>query len=139
MGYSMPIVCKELYLPITPDVDDGITLKKYKEKYGIDLKELLGITILPSGQDYTMAISLPKLTKVYVVSLKNPLSEAMQYVIPVMGGVNKLNQQYESQDGTYVLGTYSQPDGSFAGLEFHLSGQEVIPTIDGITLSASVI
>ena len=34
MGYSMPIVCKELYLPISEN-DNGLSLKDYKDKYGI--------------------------------------------------------------------------------------------------------
>ena len=34
MGYKMPIVCKEIYLPVP---SSGTTFEEYKEKYGIDL------------------------------------------------------------------------------------------------------
>lgn len=42
MGYQMPIVCKEVYLPInSAHLGDSIaTIDEYKREYGVDLKSL---------------------------------------------------------------------------------------------------
>lgn len=61
MGYSMPIVCKELYLPIAQD--DELNLDEYKDKYGIDLSKYVHI----NGPE--IAIRFPILYKVYLVAL----------------------------------------------------------------------
>lgn len=43
-GYENPLVVKEINLPIPPYSDDPITLQQYKEKYGIDLSEIMSFT-----------------------------------------------------------------------------------------------
>ena len=42
-GYKMPIVCKEVILPL--EKGDDLTIEQYKEKYGIDIREVMDITI----------------------------------------------------------------------------------------------
>lgn len=39
MGYQMPNVIKEIYLPI--NFGDNLTIEEYKAKYGIDLKKFI--------------------------------------------------------------------------------------------------
>lgn len=54
MGYKMPIVCKEIYLPFK--YQEKISFVEYKEKYGIDLHNYLvgdedmGISLVPQKE-----------------------------------------------------------------------------------------
>lgn len=47
MGYQMPIVCKEVYLPFESERayedDDSYSVAEYKEKFGIDLNEIFDV------------------------------------------------------------------------------------------------
>lgn len=58
MGYQMPNVYKEIYLPISPN--DDLSISEYKEKYGVDLREYLTL------EDDTLHF-YAKNTKVHVV------------------------------------------------------------------------
>lgn len=59
MGYKMPIVCQEVYLPF----ERGDTLANYKEKYGIDINDYISVE---NGSIY--AKDLKKPTKIFVVA-----------------------------------------------------------------------
>lgn len=43
MGYEMPNVCKEIYLPIRTD-DSSMSIHEYKKKYGVDLRDIFNLT-----------------------------------------------------------------------------------------------
>ena len=58
MGYKMPIVCKEIYLPI---LTNNTSLEEYKEMYGINLKEFIRI------RNNEIQIVFPHFTKVFLV------------------------------------------------------------------------
>lgn len=44
MGYETPNVAKTIIIPLQ-ETDSGSTLEEYKNKYGIDLEEVFGISI----------------------------------------------------------------------------------------------
>ena len=61
MGYQMPIVCKELYLPI-PSTE--ATLQEYKDLYGIDLRDFIE---LDEDAGYIL-FKIPYATKTFLVA-----------------------------------------------------------------------
>ena len=68
-GYVNPLVVKEINLPIPPNLDEEISLQEYKERYGIDLTEIMSFTFDNSEvqvlfKDYSK-INLVYLTKGY--------------------------------------------------------------------------
>lgn len=64
MGYKMPIVCKEIYIPCLKEDDASMTLDEYKDKYGLDLKQFI---VLYGSAIY---FEFPLYAKVYLVSLE---------------------------------------------------------------------
>ena len=90
MGYKMPIVCKDLYIPISFN-DSALTLREYKEKYGIDLSQYLEVD---TNSD-EIHLLLPKFTKVYIVYVDDDH-------IPEVSSVSSIKQiGYQ----TYVSGS----------------------------------
>lgn len=85
MGYQMPIVVKEIYLPV-PYHD--MSLEEYKEKFGIDLNEILYFGDITNGNielkpDY-------KYSKVYLLATPEYGEQAQcgilgQCVAPITG------------------------------------------------------
>ena len=61
MGYQMPNVVKEVYLPFKGN-DEDITPQEYKERYGIDLYEVFNIDQLGN-------LLVKSFTKLYIVYL----------------------------------------------------------------------
>ena len=121
MGYKMPIVCKEIYLPIPSDED--ISLEEYKRLYGIDLKEFLSFV----GNE--ILIRFPESTKVFFV-YSYPW-------LPQVGIPNNIRVQ------SYVAGTtdaytqilYSTIDGEFGfGLMFKVDRDSDL-TIENVTVA----
>lgn len=106
MSYKTPLVVKEVYLPIDYS-DDGITIEQYKEKYGIDLYDVLIIKKNKDGNTYDI---FPKsICKIYlivpVVILDGLDASGAVCVVPVGSaskkGENKHVLQYSSSDEAY--------------------------------------
>lgn len=116
MGYEMPIVCKEINLPIANG--DNLTIEEYKNKYGIDLKPYLRLE--RSGE---IKFFVPN-AKINVVVLNMDETLAGNYIpsavfdpSPVM-----VTGAYESgvKDATTILGTTNVNDDHF-GIQFGIT------------------
>lgn len=88
MSYKMPIVCKEVYIPIDITVlgNDGITLDEYKKIYGVDLRDHFQFE-----NDNTIAVKDKSLNKYYVVT---------------MYGVNQATIIHDVDNNRDILGYY---------------------------------
>ena len=57
MGYEIPLVCKEVYLPLDDTfLRDGPSLEVYKKKYGIDLREVFNIRFIENDPPLILMI-----------------------------------------------------------------------------------
>lgn len=63
MGYKMPIVCKDVIIPLDSN-DNDITLDGYKEKYGIDLREFFEFDA--NSDTITFSLNRKNTIKLYV-------------------------------------------------------------------------
>ena len=110
MGYKMPIVCKELYLPV-PYV--SMTIKQYKEAYGIDLTPWIKL------EDGNIRLIFPKNTKVYVV-LPQVYDEYLCSTIE-LAHVVSLTTYVEGSDNAVIHLGYTDINTDTFGLEFIIS------------------
>ena len=107
MGYKMPIVCKELYLPCY--TGNPISLDEYKKRSGIDLKEYIFLS--DSG---TIDFKIPDNTKIYIVA-----QGAIFYTDAIKGkvlsvtsvGIAESTYMSGSSDASIYVGLYDV-DGS---------------------------
>ena len=80
MGYEMPNVVKEIYLPVPPNNQNNpLNLEEYKRIYGIDLNEILDFTNITDGQ-----ISLRSsyaYSKVYLVATPEYVDNAQTGIL----------------------------------------------------------
>ena len=109
MGYSMPIVCKELYIPI-PTTLESLTLTEYKDKYGIDLSNYI---VLNEGY---ISLEFPLYTKVFLVSYAKNTSIS-NVAFPNKEG----EQQYVSGSFDGILELYVTNDEYGYGLHLEIS------------------
>ena len=100
MGYQMPIVCKEIYLPVNDDfISTGVTYAQYKEKYGIDLDDIFGHSV----DDNIVTITFKEKAKIYLVLEKNTYS--------MFPRVAPINAVYNNGDGDVIICSYTlDPD-----------------------------
>lgn len=123
MGFKMPIVCKELYLPI-PRHDENLSLLQYKEKYGIDLTPFIDVGII---NDKGLAFKAPKNTKIYLVAPEN-FAEDYDGNLPLVSAPNNYTMQGYDPDNTAdaVLDIeFCKADGSiYYALDISISYQE---------------
>lgn len=75
MGYAIPIVCKEIYLPLP--AGEEVTFEEYHEKYGIDLTEFIKLV----GNEISFDFGL---NKVYLVNTPEYKSITNKTVIDVV-------------------------------------------------------
>lgn len=111
MGYTMPIVCKELNLPCP--MDKSFTLEQYKEKFGIDLKPFIKL------EEKQIYATFPNFTKVNLVCVGLDIS-----LISKVGPITYSNQtEYDEgvEDATLTF-EYVDSQGN--------AGYGIIFTID---------
>lgn len=95
MGYKMPLVVKDVYLPFDDD-DDGITPDEYEKKYGIRLEEIF---------KYDSDTSVVSITpcKLYIIYTSYSSAQNANICQPVMS----LN--WDATAGKYIFnGTIQQ-------------------------------
>ena len=130
MGYNMPIVSREIHLPI--EDGDDLNLKQYKEKYGIDLAQF--ITLKDDGYIY---VDFPLYAKVFVVS-KDGFS----------GGTGKflLGHSFQSSNSDHgletnaitIIGEYDPIEERWVGIQLHIGYDESF-IIDNLIVSPIII
>ena len=115
MGYKMPNVVKEIYLPINPDEDGaGLTIEQYKEKYGIDLKELFVF----NTRDFQVKCN--KIAKLYVVNIG--VSSGSDFSSLISNKVIPVTYFKHSTDGEVTstrIGVYDPDEGEVVGIIIH--------------------
>lgn len=109
MGYQMPNVVQEIYL--SSDLSaEWVTFTEYKNKFGIDLDEILGID---GG-----AFLCKKLAKYYLISLSYGSG------LPKVGAPNQFN--WSDGDNEYPALIFNDKDVNYAyGLVFNFEEKEV--------------
>ena len=93
MGYKMPNVVKEIYLPI--NVGDDLSVEDYREKYGINLKDFIAL----EGGYINIKFGI---SKVFLVDLY--IKEVYPYIVLSQDG-------YESGSAEGASLLYGNPEG----------------------------
>ena len=122
MGYKMPIVCKELYLPMP---DKSMTLKEYKSCYGVDLTPFIKL------EDNYITLNFPFFTKLYLVSLPETENAGDAILGSKVFMPNDSDfQAYvsESDDAITTLALYNTISEIYKGIKF------VIPAVEAFEI-----
>lgn len=127
MGYKMPIVCKEVYLPVDTD-GAKLTFEQYKEKTGIDLHDVFDF-VFNNGY---IEVSVKGMQKVYLAYVGKYLLGAPVNIIDKIDMAD--TYEYESSDASTSLVVTSGLE--FFGLRFSIDKQVVDPTINDIKITA---
>ena len=97
MGYKMPLVTKEIYLPLSDgELVDGITLEEYQEKYGIDLKPFIKLDTFNKTISCDFGFS-----KIYIVNADWNVyfcTNVFSYIL-----VNSTQNWIEGEQGAYII------------------------------------
>ena len=133
-GYKKFSVAKTIVLPIP---EEFISVQDYKDKYGIDLKELVEMV---NGH---ICLNLTD----NIVFLRSPVGETV-IEIPRFGKANqpifpitacKANRYISgSQDGAYVYGVHSNDTSDIGGIEFRVDNS-VDFDFDHLTIGPGVL
>lgn len=112
MGYKMPNIVKEIYLPIP---GDWKTLEEYKEEYGIDLREFIRLDSNAIYFNFGNAKVYLVLTEEYI----NQVGSNFSRVVPITyytikakagdaGAITQIgfSNEYNAESSLYGFGLY---------------------------------
>lgn len=121
MGYETKVICKEVHLPITMESGNGITLEEYKNRYGIDLTDILEFNIISN----TLEIRVKPFYKVWIYSA-NPkpqvFSDFMGYMVQASNGCVSESEWASGVTAAETkFGAWDDQDEGFVGLYFSIS------------------
>lgn len=122
MGYKMPIVCKEIYLPVEPSfLANEPTIKEYNEHYGLDLLSILNVVY--SAENNNVRFIEPEYTKINLVLTGYGVDSSLSCIRMANSSLIK-----EAESNTFMVGYYfaepTQSDFGF-GLNFHFVNGEL--------------
>lgn len=113
MGYKNFQVPKDIYLPILFEGDGIYTLEKYKESYGIDLKEYIYL----DNDDMSIKLDFG-FARLTVVS-DSSFSVDTYKVIPVTI-IEKTHYESGVADAVAIVGTYDSASEGNVGLKIYI-------------------
>lgn len=128
MGYEMPIVCKDLYLPI--EDDDSLSFDEYKAKYGIDLKQYFKLV----NNDADIMYNPPKYTKVYCVS-STSFTGMFMSIMPAFGSSMDTSHSHGVSDALTIIGSFDGAEGDNFGIRLIIPKEIENPTLDDVVIS----
>ena len=112
MSYKTPLVCKDVFLPIT--YGDALTIAQYKEKYGIDLSKYITM------EGGLINFRFPSNEKVYFVNLDNYLGLPSVSELQWDDGSSSTWGEGES-DGFQKFLCFSVTKGEFWGISIEVN------------------
>ena len=127
MGYKMPIVCKDMYIPI--EDGDFLSFDEYKAKYGIDLKQYFEF-----DSNGTILFNPPKYIKMYLVS-STSFSGLFMSILPALGFLSEKTYAHGSSDASTFFGTYDGIENEVLGMNLVIAKETENPTLDDVVIS----
>lgn len=135
MGYGMPIVCKELYLPVSGNYN-GESLQNYKEITGVDLSKYI---VLSGSHIY---FDIPNNVKPYIVAVdgekfSNQSQTINTKILPLI--MNFPSQGHSaSTDALTRIGYFEHDEGCFFGIDLKCEKTDEF-TLENIYVEAYLI
>lgn len=122
MGYKMPIVCKDVILPISLE-DAGLTLEEYKNKYGIDLKEFIVLNPINKCIEFKDGNY-----KLLIRNIADDSGVRLPVFIPSLKSVNYISESHNAElflcDLTSIITANSEEVASYNTIMVFVIGKE---------------